>query len=194
MGSPRPAKTPASLGVLPEPGASPQLSVLPTGPDLCSGWGRAFTSHPQRSPGLCMSVSSWGPFPTIWARPLSASMFPKVPRTSWVSRLPPDPGCLDPGEAQGSCLLPCPLPTWGIPPSLSLFHLPLSPTVNLQSIVTFDLTLDPGRLSPRAIFQETGTRNLTHVRELGLKQNCEAVRLLLPVRGVASGSWGGRRL
>ncbi|XP_044792216.2 integrin alpha-X isoform X2 [Bubalus bubalis] len=52
--------------------------------------------------------------------------------------------------------------------------------VNLQSIVTFDLTLDPGRLSPRAIFQETGTRNLTRVRELGLKQHCEAVRLLLP--------------
>ncbi|XP_005887028.2 integrin alpha-X [Bos mutus] len=52
--------------------------------------------------------------------------------------------------------------------------------VNLQSIVTFDLTLDPGRLSSRAIFQETGTRNLTRVRELGLKQHCEAVRLLLP--------------
>nr|CAI9708988.1 unnamed protein product [Rangifer tarandus platyrhynchus] len=57
---------------------------------------------------------------------------------------------------------------------------PKNQLVNLQSIVTFDLTLDPGRLSPRAIFQETGTRNLTHVRELGLKQNCEAVRLLLP--------------
>uniref|UniRef100_A0A8B9YKW0 VWFA domain-containing protein n=1 Tax=Bos mutus grunniens TaxID=30521 RepID=A0A8B9YKW0_BOSMU len=52
--------------------------------------------------------------------------------------------------------------------------------LNLQSIVTFDLTLDPGRLSSRAIFQETGTRNLTRVRELGLKQHCEAVRLLLP--------------
>lgn len=71
--------------------------------------------------------------------------------------------------------------------SLSLFHPPLSPTVNLQSIVTFDLTLDPGRLSPRAIFQETGTRNLTRVRELGLKQHCEAVRLLLPVRGPGEG-------
>lgn len=71
--------------------------------------------------------------------------------------------------------------------SLSLFHPPLSPTVNLQSIVTFDLTLDPGRLSPRAIFQETKTRNLTRVQELGLKQHCEAVRLLLPVRGPGEG-------
>ncbi|KAF4015775.1 hypothetical protein G4228_007371 [Cervus hanglu yarkandensis] len=57
---------------------------------------------------------------------------------------------------------------------------PKNQLVNLQSIVTFDLTLDPGRLSPRAIFQETKTRNLTRVRELGLKQHCEAVRLLLP--------------
>ena len=71
--------------------------------------------------------------------------------------------------------------------SLSLFHPPLSPTVNLQSTVTFDLTLDPGRLSSRAIFQETGTRNLTRVRELGLKQHCEAVRLLLPVRSPGEG-------
>uniref|UniRef100_A0AC11CJN8 Integrin subunit alpha X n=1 Tax=Ovis aries TaxID=9940 RepID=A0AC11CJN8_SHEEP len=57
---------------------------------------------------------------------------------------------------------------------------PKNQLVNLQSIVTFDLTLDPGRLSPRAIFQETRTRNLTRVQELGLKQHCEAVRLLLP--------------
>ncbi|XP_043770756.1 integrin alpha-X-like isoform X2 [Cervus elaphus] len=57
---------------------------------------------------------------------------------------------------------------------------PKNQLVNLQSIVTFDLTLDPGRLSPRAIFQETKTRNLARVRELGLKQHCEAVRLLLP--------------
>ncbi|KAB0384207.1 hypothetical protein FD755_006124 [Muntiacus reevesi] len=57
---------------------------------------------------------------------------------------------------------------------------PKNQLVNLQSTVTFDLTLDPGRLSPRAIFQETESRNLTRVRELGLKQHCEAVRLLLP--------------
>uniref|UniRef100_A0A452DSH4 Integrin subunit alpha X n=1 Tax=Capra hircus TaxID=9925 RepID=A0A452DSH4_CAPHI len=59
---------------------------------------------------------------------------------------------------------------------------PKNQLVNLQSIVTFDLTLDPGRLSPRAIFQETRTRNLTRVQELGLKQHCEAVRVhfLLP--------------
>ncbi|XP_016073128.1 PREDICTED: integrin alpha-X-like [Miniopterus natalensis] len=51
---------------------------------------------------------------------------------------------------------------------------------NLQSTVTFDLTLDPGRLNPRAIFKETNTRHLTRVRDLGLRQHCEAVKLLLP--------------
>ncbi|XP_074202176.1 integrin alpha-X [Camelus bactrianus] len=51
---------------------------------------------------------------------------------------------------------------------------------DLKSSVTFDLTLDPGRLSPRAIFEETNTWNLTRVRVLGLTEHCEAVRLLLP--------------
>ncbi|XP_054570428.1 integrin alpha-X [Eptesicus fuscus] len=51
---------------------------------------------------------------------------------------------------------------------------------NLQSDVTFDLTLDPGRLSPRAIFKETNTRHLTRVRLLDLRQHCEEVKLLLP--------------
>ncbi|TEA38778.1 hypothetical protein DBR06_SOUSAS610140 [Sousa chinensis] len=57
---------------------------------------------------------------------------------------------------------------------------PKNRLANLQSVVTFDLTLDPGRLSPRAVFEETGTRNLTRVRDLGLTQHCEPVRLLLP--------------
>ncbi|XP_007186521.2 integrin alpha-X isoform X1 [Balaenoptera acutorostrata] len=57
---------------------------------------------------------------------------------------------------------------------------PKNRLANLQSIVTFDLTLDPGRLSPRAVFEETRTRNLTRVRDLGLTQHCEPVRLLLP--------------
>ncbi|XP_015415161.1 PREDICTED: integrin alpha-X [Myotis davidii] len=51
---------------------------------------------------------------------------------------------------------------------------------NLQSDVTFDLTLDPGHLSPRAIFKETNTRHLSRVRVLGLRQHCEDVKLLLP--------------
>uniref|UniRef100_A0A8C0L5Y2 Integrin subunit alpha X n=1 Tax=Canis lupus dingo TaxID=286419 RepID=A0A8C0L5Y2_CANLU len=50
---------------------------------------------------------------------------------------------------------------------------------DLQSSVTFDLTLDPGRQSPRAIFEETKTRNLTRVQVLGLRQYCETVKLLL---------------
>ncbi|XP_006896658.1 PREDICTED: integrin alpha-X [Elephantulus edwardii] len=50
---------------------------------------------------------------------------------------------------------------------------------NLWSYVTFDLALDPGRLNPRAIFDETKTWNLTRVQLLGLGQHCEAVKLLL---------------
>lgn len=174
--------------VLPGPRACPQLSVLPAGPDLCLGCGQTSTSHLQRSPGLCMNATSSWPSPSLWVRPLSAFVFLKVPRTGWVSYFPSDPGCPDPGslQAQDSCLLPCPLPSWEVPHSLSLFYSPLSPTANLQSVVTFDLTLDPGRLSPRAVFEETRTRNLTRVRDLGLTQHCEPVRLLLPVRGPQS--------
>ncbi|KAM6166274.1 integrin alpha-X [Erethizon dorsatum] len=51
---------------------------------------------------------------------------------------------------------------------------------NLQSSVTFELTLDPGRLSPRAIFKETNTRTLTQVQVFELGQRCETVKLLLP--------------
>ncbi|KAM7148738.1 integrin alpha-X isoform 1-T1 [Molossus nigricans] len=51
---------------------------------------------------------------------------------------------------------------------------------NLESSVTFDLTLDPGRPNPRAIFKETNTRHLTRDRLLGLGQHCENVKLLLP--------------
>lgn len=52
--------------------------------------------------------------------------------------------------------------------------------------MTFDLTLDPGRLSPRATFEETKTRNLTRVRILGLRQYCETVKLLFQVKGPQS--------
>lgn len=57
--------------------------------------------------------------------------------------------------------------------------------------MTFDLTLDPGRLSPRAVFKETKTRNLTRVQVLGLSEHCETVRLLLPVRGGLGPGDGG---
>ncbi|CAO2583477.1 Integrin alpha-X [Lemmus lemmus] len=51
---------------------------------------------------------------------------------------------------------------------------------DLKSSVTFDLALDPGRLSPRAIFEETKTQALSRVRILGLSKHCETVKLLLP--------------
>ncbi|XP_021093187.1 integrin alpha-X [Heterocephalus glaber] len=51
---------------------------------------------------------------------------------------------------------------------------------NLRSSVTFELTLDPGRLSPRAIFKETNTRTLTQTQVFRLSRRCETVKLLLP--------------
>uniref|UniRef100_A0A2K5C096 Integrin subunit alpha X n=1 Tax=Aotus nancymaae TaxID=37293 RepID=A0A2K5C096_AOTNA len=54
------------------------------------------------------------------------------------------------------------------------------PTGDLQSSVTLDLALDPGRLSPRATFQETKSRSLSRVQVLGLKTHCENFDLLLP--------------
>ncbi|XP_058567311.1 integrin alpha-X-like isoform X2 [Neofelis nebulosa] len=62
---------------------------------------------------------------------------------------------------------------------LRIYESPKNRLGDLQSSVTFDLTLDPGRQNPRAIFEETKARNLTHIRVLGLRQYCETVRLLL---------------
>ncbi|XP_040828895.1 integrin alpha-X isoform X2 [Ochotona curzoniae] len=50
---------------------------------------------------------------------------------------------------------------------------------DLQSVVTFDLALDPGRLNPRALFKETNLWTLRRHQTLGLKQHCETVPLLL---------------
>ncbi|XP_060029094.1 integrin alpha-X [Erinaceus europaeus] len=63
---------------------------------------------------------------------------------------------------------------------LKIFQRPQTLNGDLLSTVTFDLTLDPGRLSPRAIFKETNTWNLTRVQVLGLRYHCEEVKLLLP--------------
>ncbi|XP_071077916.1 integrin alpha-D isoform X4 [Desmodus rotundus] len=63
---------------------------------------------------------------------------------------------------------------------LRIYGSPKNRLGDLQSSVTFDLTLDPGRLNPRAIFKETSSRSLTRVRVLGLGRHCEDVKLLLP--------------
>ncbi|XP_062036931.1 integrin alpha-D isoform X2 [Lepus europaeus] len=51
---------------------------------------------------------------------------------------------------------------------------------DVQSSVSYDLALDPGRLVSRAIFQETQNRTLTRRKTLGLGHHCETMRLLLP--------------
>ncbi|XP_027714858.1 integrin alpha-X-like [Vombatus ursinus] len=51
---------------------------------------------------------------------------------------------------------------------------------NVQSSVSYDLALDPGRLSPRAVFEETKSRILKRLEILGLGNRCETVNLLLP--------------
>ncbi|ELW66315.1 Integrin alpha-D [Tupaia chinensis] len=52
---------------------------------------------------------------------------------------------------------------------------------DIQSSVTYDLALDPGRLISRAIFDETKNWTLTRQQTLGLGHHCETMRLLLPV-------------
>ncbi|XP_044513472.1 integrin alpha-D-like [Gracilinanus agilis] len=51
---------------------------------------------------------------------------------------------------------------------------------DVPSSVAYDLALDAGRLSPRAIFDETKNWTLTRVKTLGLGNHCEIVKLLLP--------------
>ncbi|XP_004691726.1 PREDICTED: integrin alpha-D [Condylura cristata] len=51
---------------------------------------------------------------------------------------------------------------------------------DVQSSVSYDLGLDPGRLTSRAIFHETKNRTLTRSKTLGLGEHCESVKLLLP--------------
>lgn len=51
---------------------------------------------------------------------------------------------------------------------------------DVQSSVTYDLALDPGRLISRAIFDETKNWTLTRRKTLGLGVHCETVKLLLP--------------
>ncbi|KAL1788084.1 integrin alpha-D [Sigmodon hispidus] len=63
---------------------------------------------------------------------------------------------------------------------LHVYESPKTQLGDLQSSVTFDLALDAGRLSSRAIFKETKTQVLTRVKTLGLSKYCETVKLLLP--------------
>ncbi|XP_011945388.1 PREDICTED: integrin alpha-D isoform X3 [Cercocebus atys] len=50
---------------------------------------------------------------------------------------------------------------------------------DIQSSVRFDLALDPGRLTSRAIFDETKNPTLTRRKTLGLGVHCEILKLLL---------------
>ncbi|XP_076997268.1 integrin alpha-M isoform X2 [Tamandua tetradactyla] len=50
----------------------------------------------------------------------------------------------------------------------------------IQSIVTYDLALDPSRSHPRAIFHETGNSTRTQTQTLSLIRKCEALKLQLP--------------
>ncbi|XP_054549697.1 integrin alpha-M-like [Talpa occidentalis] len=50
----------------------------------------------------------------------------------------------------------------------------------IQSDVTYDLALDPGRPHPRAIFEETKSSLRRKMQTLGLSQQCETLKLLLP--------------
>ncbi|XP_068953070.1 integrin alpha-D-like, partial [Petaurus breviceps papuanus] len=51
---------------------------------------------------------------------------------------------------------------------------------DVQSSVAYDLALDMGRRSPRAVFDETKNWTLNRIKTLGLGNHCENVKLLLP--------------
>ncbi|XP_005352001.1 integrin alpha-D [Microtus ochrogaster] len=51
---------------------------------------------------------------------------------------------------------------------------------DVQSSVRYDLALDPGRLIPRAVFDETKNWTLSRRKTLGLGVHCEVIKLLLP--------------
>ncbi|KAK2097942.1 hypothetical protein P7K49_023393 [Saguinus oedipus] len=51
---------------------------------------------------------------------------------------------------------------------------------DIQSSIGYELALDPGRLTSRAIFDETKNRTLTRRKTLGLGVHCETLKLLLP--------------
>ncbi|XP_045849455.1 integrin alpha-D-like isoform X3 [Meles meles] len=51
---------------------------------------------------------------------------------------------------------------------------------DVQSSVRYDLSLDPGRLVSRAIFDETKNWTLTRRKTLGMGVYCETIKLLLP--------------
>uniref|UniRef100_A0A8D1DEB3 VWFA domain-containing protein n=1 Tax=Sus scrofa TaxID=9823 RepID=A0A8D1DEB3_PIG len=49
-----------------------------------------------------------------------------------------------------------------------------------QSIITYDLALDPGRPHPRAVFEETKNNTRRQTQTLGLSRKCEHLTLWLP--------------
>ncbi|KAG3259703.1 integrin subunit alpha M [Ictidomys tridecemlineatus] len=51
----------------------------------------------------------------------------------------------------------------------------------IQSTITYDLALDPGRPRSRAIFVETKNSTLRQTQTFGLSQKCETLKLSLPV-------------
>ncbi|XP_028913501.1 integrin alpha-D-like [Ornithorhynchus anatinus] len=51
----------------------------------------------------------------------------------------------------------------------------------IRSSATYDLALDPGRLSPRAIFVESQNWTLRTERTVGLGESCVSMKLLLPM-------------
>nr|KAF6440841.1 integrin subunit alpha M [Rousettus aegyptiacus] len=51
---------------------------------------------------------------------------------------------------------------------------------DIQSIVTYDLALDPSRQHSRAIFDETKNNTYRQTQSLGLNQKCETLKLQLP--------------
>ncbi|XP_032957895.1 integrin alpha-D [Rhinolophus ferrumequinum] len=63
---------------------------------------------------------------------------------------------------------------------LTIHKISLDCLGDMRSSVKYDLALDPGRLTSRAVFEETKHWTLSRSKTLGLGDHCESMKLLLP--------------
>ncbi|KAK1344504.1 hypothetical protein QTO34_013201 [Cnephaeus nilssonii] len=86
------------------------------------------------------------------------------------------------GQAEYQCLeeVPSPLGAGSATICFTIHKSSPDQLGDVQSSVRYDLALDPGRLTPRAVFEETKNWTLTRRKILGLGEHCETLKLFLP--------------
>ncbi|XP_074178711.1 integrin alpha-D isoform X3 [Rhinolophus sinicus] len=76
--------------------------------------------------------------------------------------------------------VPTPLEAGTATVCLTIHKISLDYLGDMRSSVRYDLALDPGRLTSRAVFEETKHWTLSRSKTLGLGDHCESMKLLLP--------------